>query len=247
MIIYCLSLIFLISVSCSKTEVIPEEGRVLILMYHDICIGEPGNEYIRSVSNFESDLKCLADNNIKVIGFDDIVDRIPEGNNAIISFDDGYSSWSTLVRPLLLKYNMRATFFLWVSAVGTENYITWNEVEYMSRYKYPDGQPFTFESHTLNHPFLSTHDSAFIEFELRESKKAIESHTLQPVTVLALPYGDGYGNTTIINVAKNNNYEFIRTSKYGINDKNKDDYRLQSLPMLDSTKQSEILFYFDIL
>ena len=88
-------------------------------MYHRVVNGEATNLYERSIDKLEADLKYLNENKIKVLAFSDLETisasgSMPEGNSAIITFDDGDSSWYTLVRPLLLSYNMKATFFLWV-------------------------------------------------------------------------------------------------------------------------------------
>ena len=93
-------------------------------MYHRIVKGEASNLYERSIENLEADLKYLNEHNIKVLTFSDLeiisaAGSMPEGNSAIITFDDGDSSWYTLVRPLLLSYQMKATFFLWTYMMGS--------------------------------------------------------------------------------------------------------------------------------
>ena len=60
-----LSIVFILSSCTEKEESVPEkEGRIIILMYHRIVDGEPGNLYERSLQDFESDLMYLIDNNM---------------------------------------------------------------------------------------------------------------------------------------------------------------------------------------
>ncbi len=255
---YSIILIISLMPGCSeKEEPVPdEEGKIIVLMYHRLVEGEAENLYERSVEDFEADLKYLINNNVNVIGFDDLeivskTGKMPLGNSAIISFDDGDNSWYMLAAPLLLKYNMKATFFLWTYMIGSNSFLTWEEVEYLSNYTLPGGKrPFVFGSHTFSHPFLyqrrtgfSTFEeyNSFLDYELRESKLAIEAHTPGEVNILALPYGDGAGDPDIIAAAERNGYKFIRTSIWGaIDNPDINNFVIPSLPILDSTSPDEI-------
>jgi peptidoglycan/xylan/chitin deacetylase (PgdA/CDA1 family) len=256
-------LIILMSLTgCDRSELSYEqEGSIVILMYHQIVEGNANGTYDRTAIDFENDLKYLKDNNIKVIDFsfiDKIKDsgKIPGGNYAIITFDDGDISWYNIVRPLLLKYGMKATFFLWTQNIGKETFLNWSQVEYMSRYMYPDGsRPFRFESHSYSHPYLlgkkavfESTDSynLFLDYEFGESRRIIESHTLLPVNILALPFGDGAGDAEIIAASERNGYKMIRTSRRGIiKDPVTDLYDLPSLPVLNNTISDQIGLMLD--
>jgi len=203
----------------------------------------------------------LKNNNIKVIGFDELEELVkkkisPQQHMAIITFDDGYHSWTSLARPLLLKYNMKATFFLWTAQIGEEGFLSWDDVDLMSHYSIDGRFPFAFGSHTLSHPFLldkkSTFDDpaeyhVFLDHELSESKRIIETKSPLPVNSLALPYGNGAGDLEIINAAKRNGYSFIRTSAWDVVDpRDADLYNLPAIPMLDSSEPEIIGFYLGI-
>jgi peptidoglycan/xylan/chitin deacetylase (PgdA/CDA1 family) len=254
--IYFVMLMLLLS-GCSGPEIQPgKEGRIIILLYHSIVEGIADNTYERNAADFENDIKYLNDNNIKIISFQDLADimssgAMPSGNCAILTFDDGDISWYNIVRPILLKHRLEATFFIWTSNIGTKNFVSWSQVEYMSRYVYPDGRrPFTFESHSFSHPYLAGSKSGFsnaadydrfLVYELGESKRIIESHTLLPLTVLALPYGDGHGDQDIIGVSERLGYRMVRTSTRGTIDyPNADLYDLPGFPVLNNTNTDQI-------
>lgn len=256
-------LVFLSFNRCSKPEEpLPEwEGNIIILMYHRIVDGEAANLYERSLEDFEADLKYLIDNNINIISFNDLENisasgKMPNGHSAILTFDDGDHSWYKLVRPLLLKYRMKATFFLWTYMIGHDSFLTWDEVEDMSYYTTGRGErPFTFASHTYSHAYLLQRKAGFgtiseynnfLDYELRESKKLIESHVPGTISVLSLPYGDGAGDQDIISAAKRNGYKFIRTSVWGaIGDPTVNLFAIPSLPVLDATTQDLIGYYLN--
>ncbi len=257
-ILSCLVILLMVSFSgCRpKEDNPPTTGKVIILMYHRIVKGETDNLYERSEDDFDSDLKYLIMNDIKIISFDDLYEivlsgKMPAQNCAIITFDDGDQSWYSLAHPLLMKYNMKATFFLWVYMIGSNSFLTWTEIEHMGNYMLDGGvRPFTFGSHTYSHPFLLGRKSgfttdaeynSFLNYELGVSKSIIEEHLPGQVDILALPYGDGYGDQTIMTAADRNGYRFIRTSKYGVIDNTGINMlMLPSLPILNDTPSETI-------
>lgn len=259
-VLYTTIFIILLSGCSGKDEPEPVgNGKIIVLMYHRIVKGEASNLYERSIDNLEADLKYLKNNNIKILSFSDLESIIaagsmPEDNSAIITFDDGDSSWYTLVRPLLLKYKVKATFFLWTYMIDHDSFLKWNEVEDMSHYTITGGEhPFTFGSHTYSHQYLlksknefanTTEYNAFLDYELGQSKEIIEKHTPVSVSVLSLPYGDGAGDPEIIAAAQRNGYKFIRTSTWAvIENREQNLFMIPSLPILDTT-QSELIGYY---
>ncbi len=238
------------------------EGKILILMYHRLVEGEAGNTYERSRNDFIADLEYLKSHDIKVIDFDKLEKilasgTMPHNNCAIITFDDGDHSWYTIARPLLLEYGYCATFFLWTNMMGRDSFLGWNEIENMSFLTLPGGfRPFRFESHSFSHPYLldrragfesDTEYNLFLDYELRESKAAIDAHTPEPVSVLALPYGNGAGDEIIMEAAARNGYRCIRTSVYGaIGDTDTNPLILPSFPVLDITGSDEIGYYLGL-
>jgi len=246
---------------CSKDPLQVDDPHIIILMYHRISEGAAANLYERSAADFEADLLYLRENNIKVIDFSGLADivsgvTVPETHSAIITFDDGDHSWYTLALPLLVRYRMKATFFLWTSRIGQNSFLSWDEVELMSNYSFEGEQtPFSFGSHTMSHQFLMTMKEAlgeeafseYLDYELGVSKQLIDSHVRNSVNALALPYGDGAGDSDIISAAQRLGYRFIRTSERNITGTPATDlFRLPSLPVLDDTDPGLIGDYLGI-
>jgi peptidoglycan/xylan/chitin deacetylase (PgdA/CDA1 family) len=250
-----LFILIIVLQGCSGQPEPLSEGKVVVLLYHRISAGEATNLYERSAADFEGDLRYLRENDITVISFEDLekmLERgtIPHNNAAIITFDDGDNTWLTQAKPLLVKYDMKATFFLWVSRMGMNSYLTWDEVTAMSHYADGNGERlFVFGSHTMSHHYLlsvkASTDAAefdrYLDAELGTSAVMIEEHTPAEVSVLALPFGDGAGDTDIIEAARRNGFRFIRTSERGvIGPTGTDPFRLPSLPMLNDTEPEAI-------
>ena len=255
----CLPYLFLMLLVFAGCRLDPEPadpGEVIILMYHRLTTGETTNMYERSIADFEGDLTWLNDNNVTVIDFAEL-EKIVSGEKkltsdaAILTFDDGDHSAYTLVMPLLKQYGMKATFFLWTAKMGMNSFLTWDEVELMSHYMNNRGEyPFVFGSHTASHQYLlakklalgggAAYD-AYLDEELGGSKRMIDAHIPGSVSALALPFGDGAGDTDIISAAQRNGYSCIRTSERGVTGATGTDfYRLPSLPVLDDTDPEQI-------
>lgn len=254
----------LLMTSCTKLPD-PEpvdNPRVLILMYHRITEGDAGNLYERSAAEFENDLIYLRENNVRVISFSELAAVVSgetelTAHAAVITFDDGDHSWYTVAAPLLRKYRMKATFFLWGSKIGMDSFLTWDEVKRMSSYTLDGGvRPFSFGSHTTSHHYLMNVKAAlgggeafaaYLDEELGGSKRLIEDHIYGTVNALALPYGDGAGDPDIIAAARRHGYSFIRTSERNVTGTPSSDlFRLPSLPLLNDTEQEQIGDYLGI-
>ena len=255
---------FLIFSGCSKIKdpIYPDDPKIVVLLYHKISEGEADNLYERNRTNFENDLNYLIDNNISVIDFNDLQTikqsgKMPAGHSAIITFDDGDKSWYDIAVPLLKRYGMKATFFLWVEKMGSNSFLSWQDVQYISNITYDGGiKPFVFGSHSYSHQYLlagksnfatAADYSLFLNWELSRSKELIGEHSPGEVKILALPYGDGAGDSEIIATVQRNGYNFIRTSRNAVigSVSDLDLFNIPAFPVLNSTGSDEIGYYLN--
>lgn len=209
----------------------------------------------------------------------------PEQRLAVIMFDDGYVSMYTRAFPLLKQYGMKATFAIITSFVGLPTSIpdgepgrlTWTQIKTMARYRTATGERlFYFASHTVDHRslnYLDTMDGSyelpysdiegykvFLNMELNQSRKEIQSRIDQKTMFLALPYGKGTPLGTpddkrswpyIRDAAIRMKYSGIRTSDYGtefgaFNAKNTEwNYHMPSLGIYGDTNITILPRYYD--
>ncbi len=234
---------------------------VVILMYHKITDSIPADEYERTSLDFENDLIYLRDNNYQIISMEDLL-LLQSGklklfsDGIILTFDDGYESNYSKVFPLLVKYEMPATFFLVTEWMDTPGFTKWSEVWLMSQYTDDYGKtPFVMGSHTSSHPYLeqsaqyfATHDDYlnFLHTELSDSKNWITDITGQARIFLSLPYGDGAHNQDIINTAVGTGYSGIRTSEWNsFTIDNMNLFALPSIPILSDSPIESIRDYMN--
>jgi peptidoglycan/xylan/chitin deacetylase (PgdA/CDA1 family) len=122
--------------------------------------------------------------------------------NVLITFDDGYESWLSVVMPILEKYNVTALFFInsglmdisedtKASAlfmkerlhISPKKPLTWNGVEVLRRAGHSIG------GHTRTHVHFGTCSATDIADEIRTDKESIQQHLGECITDFAYPFG----------------------------------------------------------
>ncbi len=99
-----------------------KEG-IPILGYHNVVSDEDKEKYHKwdiytmGVSDFEEQMKYLADNEFKTMTLSEVTDWY-EGRmekplkSVVLTFDDGFETFNSIVKPILEKYNLQATCFV---------------------------------------------------------------------------------------------------------------------------------------
>lgn len=121
------------------------------------------------------------------------------GNEAAITFDDGYRDNLTNALPLLEKYNVPATIFITTSLLGKSASFDWD-----MQYKQEDRATFLnsneikilkdhplieIGAHTHNHPRLSDLDEQRQKDNILKSKEIIEQAIEGKIKAFAYPFG----------------------------------------------------------
>ena len=134
----------------------------------------------------------------------------------IIRFDDGYQDEWTNALPVLAKYGYHAVFAIIDAYQGTRSictpfesyqqayYMNWAEVQWLAE----NGNEIS--DHTLTHPDLNTLSLAQLSDQIVYSKQLFVEHGIDPST-LTLPYGDGYGNQTVMSYILAHGFSYVYT------------------------------------
>jgi peptidoglycan/xylan/chitin deacetylase (PgdA/CDA1 family) len=118
---------------------------------------------------------------------------------AIITFDDGMLSQYTLAKPILDKYNFKATFYIICNSVDKENRMNWNDIYVLER------EGYEISSHSMNHKKLSKLSDEEMRYEIIESKRCLQENGFD-VTSFSFPYNDGDDNKNILKTVADNYY-----------------------------------------
>ena len=171
---------------------------VPILTYHNFDPSVPGSMTI-STAKFEEQLKWIKDNGYTVIPLKDLVSYL-EGKKAtlppksvVITADDGKKSVYTYMLPLVRKYNIPVTLFIYPSAISNASYaLTWVQLKELQ-----ETGLFDVQGHTFWHPNFKQDKKRLsqadyekdVHTQLFKSKKVLEDKLNIKVTLLAWPYG----------------------------------------------------------
>jgi peptidoglycan/xylan/chitin deacetylase (PgdA/CDA1 family) len=172
--------------------------RVPILLYHRF--GPVASDSMTvTTSTFEAHLKHLTSNGYKVIPLRDLVDYYlgrkppPQRHSVAIAVDDGHKSVYTDMYPLVKKYRIPSTLFIYPSAISNASYaMTWGQLR-----ETKETGLFDFQSHTYWHPnfkiekrrLTSAEYESFVEMQLKKSRERLEKELSVGVNMLAWPFG----------------------------------------------------------
>jgi peptidoglycan/xylan/chitin deacetylase (PgdA/CDA1 family) len=117
----------------------PDASTLTVLTYHSV--GEVTADYPfdpevidATPQSFEAQLATIR-RHCEVVGIDDVCEALKGGrlprNAVMITFDDGYKSCHDVALPLLVKYGLKATFFVATDYVAQRRMFWWDLVNYV--------------------------------------------------------------------------------------------------------------------
>lgn len=205
------------------------DAGIPILMYHEVAeraeidalTRKTQRGYILARDDFEQEMELLARAGFQPISLSALRSwsraqtPLPP-KPIVITFDDGYAGNFRHAFPVLARHGFTATFFVVTNKIGDPAMLTWDELAEMNRHG------MSIQSHTANHPLLSTLTETRTREELTESKHKIEDKLGAPVNFISLPNGDS--NAFYVQIAQETGYLGGCCSRFGFNDRNTDPF-----------------------
>jgi len=180
------------------TEEAPARMAIPILVYHRFGPMVADSMTVPT-QHFESHLKYLLETSYTVIPLRQLVDyhlgkskSLPFRSIAI-TVDDGHKSVYTDLFPLVKKYKIPVTLFLYPSAISNAPYaMTWDQLREIQA-----SGLFDFQGHTYWHPnfknekkkLRSADYEKFVEMQLNKSKEKLAKELGIQVDMLSWPFG----------------------------------------------------------
>lgn len=163
-----------------------------VLMYHHVqdadTAAQNGNGYLTvSPETFEKQLAYLNDKEYTSIGPAELISFFNQGQPLpkkpiLLTFDDGYSDFSSFAAPLLTRYSIKAAVFVSTGLIDNPDYLSWSNINSLTQ------SGFYFGNHTWSHQNLGT-TLEKIKQEVDTAKIQLANHGQDPLKVLAYPYG----------------------------------------------------------
>jgi peptidoglycan/xylan/chitin deacetylase (PgdA/CDA1 family) len=175
--------------------------RVVILCYHSV---HPSLSYRSATPGlFEQHLSWLREN-CDVVPFSEVLAARDDGARSrpvvSLTFDDGYADNHEFALPLLVRFGIKATFFITAGFIGRDPAVlarfralrgVAHEVEPLAWTQASEMLEAGMEigAHTYSHPNLVRLTDRELGFELAHSKKMLEDHINRRITMMAYPFG----------------------------------------------------------
>ncbi len=195
-----------------------------ILMYHSISRGTDSLHVPKE--QFREQMKWLSDHGYYTLSPAEAFavltqNKKPRAKSVLITLDDGYEDNYTSAYPVLREYGMKATIFMIVNAIGTNNYLKKQQLLEM------DQHGIAVESHTMTHPDLTKLTPLEQKEEMAQSKDFFEKLFHKKMTILCYPYGRY--NSETVRLAQQTGYKMAVTIKPGTASENQGMFTLHRI------------------
>ena len=206
------------STSTAKWKTYDDPVQIPILMYHAVHVMDPSEasnaNLIVDPDLFEAQIKALSKAGYYFLTPEEAYkafteNALPAKKVVWLTFDDGNEDFYTIAYPILKKYKAKATNNVITGFVkkGNAGNLTVKQMKEMMAHG------MSFQSHTVNHPDLSTTDKATQKVELTDSIDFLENKLNTKVNTIAYP--SGRYNQTTLDLAKKT-YKLGLTTNEGL-------------------------------
>ena len=157
----------------------------------------------------------------------------------VLTFDDGHVSNYDRALPMLLEYQLKATFFITAGHIGTGETMSWEQIRALHAAGMEIG------SHTVTHRPPSTLDDKDLRYELFESRRILEDGLGAPVTSISSP--TGFFNARMRDIAQEAGYRALCIGRVGLAADDGDPFTLNrvAIKRTMSQPQFEALLRYD--
>lgn len=174
-----------------------DTANIPILCYHNLS-PLPGSMNM-TPGRFESQINYLKDNGFTIIPLREAVDYLEGKRDSlpkkpiVITADDGWQSNFTYMLPIVKKYNIPVTLFIYPQTISEgKNALTWAQLKELK-----DTGLFDIQSHTYDHPNFKQARKRmspaiyekYVKNQLVKSKQILEEKLNTNISFLAWPFG----------------------------------------------------------
>lgn len=191
------------------------DSPTIFLMYHELeeaaralCQADPGYvRYVLRASEFRSQMDFIRRSGWTGRSVSEALDR-PESAIAL-TFDDGSESDLICAAPVLKTLGFSATFYITAGFIGKRGYLSSQQLRELC------GLGFEIGCHSMTHAYLTDLDEKGLQFEIADSKVAIEQMISKAVEHFSCP--GGRYDRRVAEMARASGYQTVATSRIQAN------------------------------
>ncbi len=208
----------------------------LILMYHDISgkykpVPSGHRPYVLEPSTFRDQMGAVAAQGVPVLTVAQWC-ASPRWQRAIVlTFDDGHVSNYDHALPILLEYQLKATFFITAGQIGAGETMNWEQIRALH------GAGMEIGSHTVTHRPPATLNDEDLRYELFESRRILEDGLGAHVTSISSP--TGFFNDRMRSIAQEAGYRALCMGRAGLAADDGDPFTLKRVAVKRTISQSQ--------
>jgi peptidoglycan/xylan/chitin deacetylase (PgdA/CDA1 family) len=194
---------------------------VPVLCYHRLGTG--GGKMTVSPANFAAQVEWLVRNHYHVVrlaqlgAYLDGREPLPQ-RSVVITFDDGYESVYRHAYPVLRKYGVPATLFVYTDFIGAGDALSWPQLQELAASGLVDVQAHSKTHRNLIERQAGEGDERYLqglEQETRGPRELLEKRLPVQVHHYAFPYGDA--NEAVLDMLTRQRYTLAVTVNPGGN------------------------------
>jgi peptidoglycan/xylan/chitin deacetylase (PgdA/CDA1 family) len=201
---------------------------VTVLCYHRFTAGKgpTRSKMILPAEQFEAQLQWLQREGYRSLrmgefqAFLDGREALPP-RSVLITIDDGFESFHAHALPLLKKYQMPATLFVYTDVVGTRDGMSWAQLREIAQSGLVDIQAHSRTHRNLAERLPGESDAAYrrnLQQELRHPRAVLERQLgMLGVKVQHFAYPYGAGNAQVLEALAEEGYSLGFTVREGPN------------------------------
>lgn len=207
-------------------------GQINAFIYHHVGREEKYPSTSVSAEQFGQHVAYLKEHQYTVLPLGEALGRLGSENGlpektAVITMDDGYRSVFTEAVPILDSYGYKATIFVATQYVGSENYLTWQQIASLQEKGFEIGNHSHSHAYFLNSPGQEIAER--FAADLEKSHELFRRHLDFVPGFYAYPFGEY--NLQMIDVLKKYGYTAAAAQKSGVIYEGSDPYVLPRFPM----------------
>jgi len=202
-----------------------------VLCYHNIVVTPKYNIDV-SVKDFEEQMAYLYQENVISLTASELVELLknPQAQKknqtyVVITFDDGNNGVYAHAMPILKKYGIKATFYIYPTIIDSrergqrKSFMTWAQIKELVSIP-----GFELGCHSYYHPYLTKETDQGIILNTKKAQEVLEKKTGQKALTFAYPFGSY--NQKVIDAVKKQGFTAAFTVNIGHTNKDTHLYKI---------------------